>query len=193
MKRILCATLAFLMLLGAAGTALAADIVVQVIGEMEEETESVNLDDLKLKTEAEIDGWGIITLTEFDFIDSFHQYRENSTNYSAFNSGAEADYAYLRVDILNTALKSKDFLANVSVKAVYDDVYIFNGWYYQSDFDKSYPKYALHPNNQFAIDPLYLGHFIFGCTLPNAVVSSDKPLALIITIDGNEITYNIRK
>ena len=72
MKRILCATLAFLMLLGAAGTALAADIVVQVIGEMEEETESVNLDDLKLKTEAEIDGWGIITLTEFDFIDSFH-------------------------------------------------------------------------------------------------------------------------
>lgn len=45
----------------------------------------------------------------------------------------------------------------------------------------------------FAAGPMYTGHYAFGCTLPNAVVNSKKPLRMVITIDGNELTYNIRK
>ena len=37
------------------------------------------------------------------------------------------------------------------------------------------------------------GHYAFGCTLPNSVVKSKKPLSMVININGNEITYNIRK
>ena len=211
MKKMLSLLLVLSMLLSCSA-ALAEGMGVQVIGGPAVETEPVSLDDLKLETDAEIDGWGILTLTGYEVQDALGYYRAGHTSvYDAgadyYVSGQEADYAVVYADILNTQLKDKNYLESVSVKAVYDDVYEYAGWAYQRDYNNAtYNYYSLEADknkqnfrwvinaaDQFAISPMYEGHYIFGCTLPNAVINGKKPLKLIITIDGNEITYNIRK
>ena len=47
--------------------------------------------------------------------------------------------------------------------------------------------------NVFNIQPMYEGHYLFGCKLPNAVVNGSEPLSMKITMDGNEFTYHMRK
>lgn len=211
MKKILSLLLVLSMLLSASA-ALAEGMGVQVIGGPETETEPVSLDDLKLETKAEIEGWGDLTFTAYEVQDGLGYYRSGRTDVGSADgdyywSGKEAEFAVLYADILNTQLKDKNYLENVSVKAVYDDTYEYAGWFYQRNYNnKTYPYYSLevdrskqntrwvvNVSDQFAISPMYEGHYIFGCTLPNAVIGGNKPLKLIITIDGNEITYNIRK
>lgn len=210
MKKIISILLVLSMLLGCSAM---AEMGVQVIGGPDTETEPVSLDDVKLNVEAEIDGYGIFLPNEFAFADWLGFYRKgynepswNNNNWR-YRSGNDAEYAILRVDITNTATDQRDFLANCEVKAVYDDVYEYAGWYYQVNYDnktyydsdygednrKQNVRWAINAADNFAIGPMYTGHYIFGCTLPNAVVNAKKPLKLIITIDGNEITYNIRK
>ena len=198
MKKFLSFTLAFLMLLSFSSVAFATDMSVQIIGGPQMETEAVNLDDLKMHVEAEIDGWGTLQLTGFDFYDElgyYFHYPDNNIipNTKTIRSENEADFAILRMDITNTTLKPKDYLSDVAVKVTYDDLYEYAGWCYQPDYNNDRQDYAINPEGQFAIDPMYQGHYMFGCTLPNAVVNSKKPLQMIITLDGNEITYNIRK
>lgn len=194
MKRLLSLILALVMVLSLPGLAFAADVGVQQIGGgEEEETEPVSLDDLKINQEVEIEGWGILTLTSFEFANRFDYFDKEFRTYACeYDSGNEADYALLRMDITNTTKKDKDYLTEVEVKVIYDDDYEFKGWCYQYDFDRSVNR-VLHKDNQFVIEPLYQGHYLFGCTLPNAVVNGKKPLQMIITIDGNELIYNIRK
>jgi len=211
MKRILSVFLVVIMLLSVPA-ALAADMGIQIIGGPEVESEPVSLEDLKLEMDAEIEGWGILTLTKYEVQDMLGYYRSGKKSVSDswgdyYVSGKEADYALLYADILNTQLKSKNYLENVSVKAVYDDVYEYAGFCYQCNYNnninsnaaleadrsKQNTRWAINKADQFAIDPMYEGHYIFGCTLPNAVFNIHKPLKLIITIDENEITYNIRK
>lgn len=210
MKKILSMLLVLMMLLSA--FAALAEMGVQVIGGSEAETEQVSLDDIKLNTDIEIEGWGTLTFTAYEVQDGLGYYRagnkevyDDSEDY--YRSGKEAEFIVIYADILNTKLKDKNYMENVTVKAVYDDVYEFAGWTYQrnynngtsgwadmdADVDNQNTRWAINEADQFAIDPMYQGHYIFGCTLPNAVVDSKKPLRLVITIDGNELTYNIRK
>ena len=170
----------------------AQDMGVQVIGGPDITAQSVSLDDLKVGSVAEVDGWGIIKVTSFNFVDTINKYDSAWWSDGTYNSGNEADYALLRLDITNTNLTSKNYLDAVTVKAVYDDVFEYAGWYHQYDFDRN-PDWVASTKNWFSIDPMYQGHYAFGCTLPNAVVTSSKPLRLEIKIDGNELTYNIRK
>ncbi len=156
----------------------------------EEESEPVSLDDFKINAPYTIENYGELTATSFTWQDKLSY---ATTNYAAYySSGVEAEYAILRFDILNLTQQSTNYLANVTVKAVYDDVYEYGGWYYQFNFDDDRDK-AYMPEKYFNIDPMYVGHYCFGCTLPNAVVDSKKPLKLVITIDDNEITYYVRK
>lgn len=210
MKKILSVLLVLSMLLSASA-ALAEGMGVQVIGGSKTETEPVSLDDLKLDTKAEIEGWGDLTFTAYEVQDGLGYYRSGKTNvYDSgdyYWSGKEAEFAVLYTDILNTQLKDKNYLENVSVRAVYDDTYEYAGWFYQRNYNngtygyaslevdknKQNTRWVINASDQFAIGPMYEGHYIFGCTLPNAVISGNKSLKLIITIDGNEIIYNIRK
>lgn len=210
MKKILSMILVLTMLLGCSA-AMAEGMGVQVIGGPETETEPVSLDDLKLNSVAEIDGYGTIYASNFAYKDVLGYYRSGRSDVcntdDFYYSGNEADYAILRMDITNTATKPRDFLSSCDVKVVYDDVYEYAGWFYQYNYNnktynsshsgedsgKQNTNWVLNAADQFAIDPMYEGHYCFGCTLPNAVVNSKKPLRMIITIDGNEITYNIRK
>jgi len=128
------------------------------------------------------------------------------------DSGVNADFAWLMLDVTNLQKKGYDFTGNVTVKAVYQDDYEFSGWVRQVNYDyinygsqgRDVCRYGweqrcpnvvvLDPANVETIDMLYTGTYAFGVTLPNSVVEDTKsPLALVITLDGNELTYNIRK
>lgn len=209
MKKIISILLVLSMLLGCSAM---AEMGVQVIGGPDTETEPVSLDDVKLNVEAEIDGYGIFLANSFEYANYLLAYKAGKGDRSdevIYDSGNEAEFAMLKVDITNTTTTPRDFLANCEVKVVFDDVYEYGGWTYQQNYDnytwtiyndtykawsnKQNVLYAINAADNFAIKPMYQGHYIFGCTLPNAVVNSKKPLRMVITIDGNEITYNIRK
>ena len=145
--------------------------------------EKMVIEDVKFGTAYKIKGFAVVTFQEFSFIDS--KYVHNGNN---IESGAEADIAYLRADIRNLAKKDTKFLGTISVKAVYDDEYEYNGFIYQLN----------HKSESFRgesdIGPMYTGHYGFFCQLPNFVVQDKtSPLRMVITINGHEFTYNIRK
>jgi len=215
MKKIV-SLLVVLVLLMSAAVAMAAGMGVQIIGGNETEAEPVSLDDIQLNADADISGWGVFTATAYEVQDGLGYFGAGKTSLSGYGhnyydyywSGAEADYACLYVDIINTRTVDVNFLANVEVKVVYDDCYEYAGWFYQrnynnehdsycykieADKDKQNKRFVINAADQFVIGPMYKGHYIFGCTLPNAVLNSKSPLRMEITIDGNEITYNIRK
>lgn len=107
-------------------------------------------------------------------------------------SQSQADFAFLTMDILNTTAGKIDYLKECEVKVVFDDNIEYAGWYYQRNMDLNKCTW-IDVSDCFAIDPYYTGHYVFGCTLPNAVFNSNKPLRFEIKIDGNEIIYNVRK
>lgn len=200
-----------------------ADILgVQIIDTTTKDGEPVSIDNLVVGKEVEIEDYAIIKPTEFGFFDRLGYYFKGKTgveyywydgsrwSFGYYTTGNEADFAILRCDLTNTATKSKDFTKNCSVKVVYNNKYEYAGWVYQSNFNngsddngysydleedkgKQNKRWAIDKEDTFSIDPMYQGHFIFGCTLPNAVINSTKPLKMVITLDGNEITYHIRK
>lgn len=100
-------------------------------------------------------------------------------------------------------------MEDAKVQVFYQDDYEFGGWIRQINYDylqrgiaisrhgsdASHPNVVvLHPQNVESIGMLYTGTYIFGATLPASVIYDKKsPLRIVITIDGNELTYNIRK
>ena len=203
MKKFLAMLLILAMLIPA--VALGEGMGVQLISGPQTETEPVSLDDVKLNVEVDIEGFGTICPLLFFYDDYF--VIQGGKDYKA---GNEADFALFYMDILNTTTKDKEYQKDASVKVIYDDQYEYGGWVYQIDYDynggktwsdSNHPNYTGKQNqlygskteNEFAIKPMYLGHYVFGCTLPNAVINSKKPLRMVITIEANEITYNIRK
>lgn len=208
MKKVLSVLLTLSLLLGCSA-ALAEGMGVQVIGGPAAETEPVSLDNIKLNADVEIDGYAILNPTEFQFAEKLGYYQSgfsyiiNPYN-DYYESGADADYAILRMDITNVNAVSRNFLSSCEVKVIYDDTYEYGGWLYQSNYNNDASNYGDDAGKQnirwvidnadiFSIDPMYQGHYVFGCTLPNSVVNSKKPLRMVIMLDGNEITYNIRK
>lgn len=128
------------------------------------------------------------------------------------DSGVNADFAWFMMDVTNLQKKDFDFMQNATVKVIYQDEYEFAGWVRQVNYDylnygekgrdvnrmgydKKNPNVVvLDPDNVEEIGMMYTGTYAFGATLPNSVFEDTKsPLQMIITIDGNELTYNIRK
>ena len=184
-KVLLCVVLVILMTVS---VVFAQDMGVQTISGSADAAEKVNLDDLQIGSEAQIDGFGIITIEDFEFAGSFYVKDEDW-----IASGEEADYALLHADIINLSFSAKNFLDEAVVKVIYDDSYEFGGWAYQASekWSSKMPVY-LNKENQFAIAPFYRGYYMFGCTLPNYVVGNSSPLKMVINLGGNEITYIIR-
>ena len=109
-----------------------------------------------------------------------------------YQSKSQADFALLTMDILNTTTAKVDYLKNCTVKVIFDNNIEYAGWCYQRDLDLNRCTW-IDPADNFTIDPYYVGHYVFGCTLPNAIFTSKKPLRMVITMDDKELTYNIRK
>lgn len=212
MKKII-TLVAFLLVLLCASAAMAEGMGVQVIGGPAAETEPVSLDDIKMNIPFTIDGYGNFEFTSVAFVNHLVSYEEGNRDkaHLVYNSGEEAEYLLVRADILNCTTVARDYMSQLEVKVVFDEVFEYGGWGYQYNYnngtgysysdlpdgsDIGYAKpteYVISSKDNFAINPMYEGHFVFGCTLPNAVVESKAPLQMIITIGGNELTYNIRK
>ena len=144
------------------------------------------------------------------------RYRNDSWQYidaSWMDSGDTANFAWLLMDVTNLQKTSVDFTEEVTIKVVYQDDYEFNGWIRQIVYDHmeaqngdkglsrygyekdDYPnEIVLNPANVEAIDMMYTGTYVFGCTLPNYVLEDKKsPLRIEIQLGDNDLTYNIRK
>lgn len=135
-----------------------------------------------------------------------------ASNYSNYyknmywnESGTNAEFAWLHIDLVNLTKSDMAFMEKATVKVVYDDEYEFIGWVrqmnydynkivYRGGYDQKYgPTAVIDPANEEPIGMLYTGSFIFGCTLPNVVVENDEvPLRIEIKLGDNDIIYNIR-
>ena len=122
------------------------------------------------------------------------------------DSGDEADFAWLKADIINLQKTEATFMKDISVKVIYDDEYEYEGWIRQFNYDLSKSEIyryqskttigwpvCLSPVDEMPIKPMYKGHYAFGCTLPNFVIEDKSaPLRMVITMDDHKLTYNIR-
>lgn len=186
MKKIVCLALALALLMGCMPAALAADEGIQVISAPTAVPETVSLDDFKLNVPVEIENYGTLTGISCDFVDYITNTRINN-----YNSGPEAQYLVLKMNILNMTLSKMNYLKACNVTVYYDEVYEFKGFCYQ--FKDREATWVLESSDNFDIDPLYVGYYLFGCTVPNIVEEEDAPLKIVIELDGHEITYNVRK
>lgn len=121
-------------------------------------------------------------------------------------SGNNAEYAWFLVDLTNMQKVPVKFMEEVAVKVIYDDEYEYQGWVRQFNYDYdttrvvegdtgygTFIRAAINPVDEEPIDIVYTGHYVFGCTLPNAVVEDKAPLRMVIMLGDNELTYHIRK
>ena len=128
------------------------------------------------------------------------------------NSGLNADYVWLMLDLTNLQKTSVSYDAGATVKVIYRDDYVYEGWIRQVNYDhlkinttpydiyrysitSGYPKVVvLSTVNSEPIDMMYKGTYAFIAKLPNYIVrDTESPLQMVITLDGNELIYNIRK
>lgn len=109
-----------------------------------------------------------------------------------YESKSQAEYALLYIDVLNTTSMPVNFIENCQVKVIYDDTAEFAGWVRQRNEDLNQCDW-IDAKDNFAVDPYYIGHYVFGCTLPNTVIERDAPMRMEITIGDIEMTYHIRK
>lgn len=218
----------------------AEDLGVQMVGPS---NTAGSTDDMKLGSSYTLDDYATIKPLDFLIVDYFAQFgkkedysfkRRYDGNiwqvYSHSNldnsyqdwrfvdaewkdSGTNAQFYWLTMDVTNLQKKAVNFAEEASVKMVYQDDYEFVGWVRQIDPDvlnKQYTDYGvsrlggdkndypnvivLNPEKTHPIDMMYTGHYVFGCTIPNFVVEDKKsPLRLEIKLGGNELTYYIIK
>lgn len=134
------------------------------------------------------------------------------------DSKLDADFGILVMKITNLQKELFDCTKDASVTVIYDDDYQFAGWVRQFNENYSTPIQRFFYNNEKrtelkdfmwpykicqlpvndpsdteAINSLYTGIYLFGCTLPNAAITDKAPLRLEIKFGDNELTYHIRK
>ena len=170
--------------------------------------------ELKAGNAVTIDDYAIITVTEAKIADHMNSYKEDATamSYSwsenvKYNSGADAEYYALIVDIINLQLVPVDFLEDIKVTATFNDKYSFQGFAEQFNWDNTYDnimdgglgggsKLISHYSfiaepDRFDILPLYTGHYVFGAKLPNAVLKMDGDLVFHITHGEHTLTFTV--
>ena len=234
MKKIFALALVFV--IAVVACASADDLDVQVISRKttaSEESDSMNFDDVTFGKAYKIKGYASINLLGFKFVNVYAQWdngkgkdslsgwaggrkrhyvnadKEYDKGYHYCQwkeSGKEAEFAWLKSDILNLQKTASSFMTDITVKVIYNDEYEYNGWIRQFNYDYSKSELyryqengligwpvCLSPSDEMPISPMYKGHYAFGCTLPNYVVQDkDSPLRMEITIGGHKLTYNIR-
>ena len=234
MKKLFALVSLVLMVLCISGVS-AEDLGVQIIGGPASQMVAMSLDDMQVGNEYTIDGYAKVAPKEFLIVDYFAQFNKDADYAAAGNSynkdnvyyqeqalkgnwadyykqagwmdsGLNADFAWLQLNVTNLQKKRVSFMDEMTVKLVYADEYEFAGWIRQANFDYNTAVYrwnaqmtgapfaVLDPNNEEAVDMLYTGTFIIGCTIPNSVVEDKKsPLRIEIKMGENDLTYHIRK
>lgn len=233
MKKLLIALL--LVTLFTCSAALAEDLGVQVIGGPNVSALSMSLDDMQLEKIYTIDGYARVAPMEYQVVDYFGQFSKDADynavddsyrdgnrvyyqekalkgEYSYYHkqaswqeSGLNAEFIWLKMDVTNLQKSSVNYLDEITVKVVYAEEYEFAGWVRQINYDHNTVCYrygsgthgggtvVMHPDNEEPIDMMYTGTYVFGCTLPNSVFADKEPLRIEIKLGNNDLTYHIRK
>lgn len=228
MRKMLTMVLALLLALSMS-SACADDLGIQVIGGPNAATQTQSLDDIQVGTTYTLDGFAKVTPVEYLVVDYFGQFNKDA-NYSSTSytyndsntrvyydsvyflvdaswqdSGMNAEFVWLKLDIINLQKESISFMKNMEVKVIYDGEYEFAGWVRQINYDYNVSCYrrlsetrgggtvVMNPANEEAINPMYTGTYVIGCTLPNSVFEDKAPLNIEIDIAGNQLTYQVKK
>ena len=231
MRKMLTMVLALLLALSMS-SAYAEDLGIQVIGGPNAATQTQSLDDIQVGTTYTLDGFAKVTPVEYLVVDYFAQFNKDAdyTNiphgYGASHvyfespihtyddyykdaswqdSGMNAEFIWLKLDITNLQKEPISFMKNIEVKVTYDGEYEFAGWVRQINYDYNIICYrygsttkggatiVMNPANEEAINPMYTGTYVIGCTLPNSVFEDKAPLNIEIDIAGNQLTYQVKK
>lgn len=232
MQKMVAMVLAMLLALSMVG-AHADELGIQVIGGPNTATQTQSLDDIQVGTTYTLDGFAKVIPMEYLVVDYFGQfnkdadytkiyrddqdscvYYEPKREYNSAlcyidaswqDSGMNAEFVWLKLDIINLQKSSASFMKDMTVKVVYDGEYEFAGWVRQINYDYNIICYRAHsdtkggativmnPANEEAINPMYTGTYVIGCTLPNSVFEDKAPLNIEIDIAGNQLTYQVKK
>ena len=209
--------------------------VILMLGAACADDDKMTFDDVTFGKVYKMKGYASVTLLGFKFVDVYAQWDNGKAsneqgdtlatddtivfsqkhkgswtkyfrNCNFQNSGNEADFAWLKVDIVNLQKSEATFMKDISVKVIYDDEYEYDGWIRQFNYDFSKSEIyryqskttigwpvCLSPVDEMPIKPMYKGHYALGCTLPNFVIEDKSaPLRMVITMDDHKLTYNIR-
>lgn len=189
MKKFLSMLLILSMLLAAAA-AFAEDTGIQVIGgPSTEESTPVSLDDMKIGKTVKIDGFGDVTILSVEWRDYI-----SKSGGGYWDSGAEAEYLYIKLRILNTQKSARDYAQEFhDIVCDFGDGFQFGGWYRQRKSDTDDGLLYYDAKASYEISPLYAGQYGVIVTLPNFVMESKEPLSVTFHIGDNEFTYHHRK
>ena len=174
-------------------------------------SEGSNYFELKSGEEIEIPDYATIKVTEFKFTDKIYSHRagykpsegdifrffNNEFEYG-YESGEDSEFAIIYAEITNLDTNEKDFLKDCEVTGVYSDKYIYEGQGIQFNYDITNvhvdaptQEVALHPDDVFAIKPLYSGHYGFFSQVPNLVVENKEKLKIEIKIDNYTLEFDL--
>lgn len=234
MRKMLTMVLALLLALSMS-SAYAEDLGIQVIGGPNAATQTQSLDDIQVGTTYTLDGFAKVTPVEYLVVDYFGQFNKDAvynsvgrdytndhvyydTDWAQYSdwgyyykdaswqdSGMNAEFVWLKLDIVNLQKSPVSFMKDMTVKVVYDGEYEFAGWVRQINYDYNINCYrrasetkgggtvVMNPANEEAINPMYTGTYVIGCTLPNSVFEDKAPLNIEIDIAGNQLTYQVKK
>lgn len=195
MRKLICVFMAVMMIMLTGVHACADDTGVMVIGGPESEAETVNLDDIQKDQTVKIAGFGDIKMS-WQFVDYIPTGLYESGDVSqSLESGLDAEYLCICINILNTQKTEVDFKSLFGdVVCTFGDGYQFAGWVRQERrVHDTYWTMCESADSHYAIASLYDGYFDVVVTLPNYVVESKEPLSVTFSIGDNEFTCNIRK
>lgn len=160
--------------------------------------DAVAADGLKIGDTITIDGFGELTALSFEFADTFQHLYNGMNNMQM--SGDDADYAILKIRVLNATTSKKKYLNDFSVKMKSDEKYGYQGWAFQYDIDFENENSAIAMDASEAeqkgvaeIEPLSEGYYMFGCTLPQEIVEGNGRLSMEIDFDGNKMIYYVQR
>jgi hypothetical protein len=195
MKRMITLLMVLLIILCVVNASAANMGVVTIGSGSDADAEYASLDDMKLNVTVSIPNYGDITLLSIEYVDEYDEYYEwESGGFNDILSGADANILMLRFDILNTAVKTKDFAADIKdTVIIFRNNYQYAGYICQYNYDRDYPEQPMKSGITSTIDPMYIGHYVICCYLPNAIVSNTKdPLVITFTLSGHEVVYQVQ-
>ncbi|MBQ8110548.1 MAG: SH3 domain-containing protein [Clostridia bacterium] len=173
-------------------------------------TQGQSYDDVQIGVAVSMGQKGSATVTGFSFKDQIGFYQAGAHSVGSaqdyYLSGSDADFAVLKMDITNGEGTQVDYLANCKVQ-VSDGTNTYGGWAFQqnpdnaSAMDISYgfdsgvqnQNWVINAADNHAIAPAAQGHYMFGCTLPNAVVNATGLLKMTVTVRDSSFVYYIRR
>ncbi|RKJ51753.1 YARHG domain-containing protein [bacterium 1XD42-54] len=162
------------------------------------EADATAVGDLKIGDTVEIDGFGELTVLSFEFADTFQHLYDGMNKIQM--SGDDADYAILKIRVLNTTTSKKKYLNDFSVKMKSDEKYGYQGWAFQYETDSENENAVIAMDVSEAeqkglreIESLCEGYYMFGCTLPQEIVTGNGRLSMEIDFDGNKMIYYVQR